>query len=156
VRDLWDHSTAGPRRGGMSVTVAPDGASFLRLSTTGRFRIPPIIVADSYRVALRTKSGSARKLSRAISVRNAGSDELPAWKIAPGLPAWLAVTVDTHGKVQTLTNTISAVGLAEGSYHAVVRADNVEPVSGMPMSALYYDVDVEVTAPSVKTRPPSR
>jgi len=25
------------------------------------------------------------------------------------------------------------------------RADNTEPVSGKPMSALYYDVDLEVT-----------
>ena len=24
------------------------------------------------------------------------------------------------------------------------RADNVEPISGKPMSALYYDVDLEV------------
>jgi hypothetical protein len=140
----------------MFVTVAPDGASFLRLSKTGRFRIPPIVVADSYRIVLQAERGSAGKISGAISVRNAGSDELPTWKIAPGLPAWLAVTVARHGKVQTLTNTVSTVGLAEGSYHAIVRADNVEPVSGMPMSALYYDVDVEVTAPSVKTRPPGR
>jgi hypothetical protein len=34
--------------------------------------------------------------------------------------------------------------LKKGSYHALVRADNVEPVSGKPMSALYYDVDLEV------------
>ena len=59
---------------------------------------------------------------------------------APGLPSWLSVTVTKHGKSQTLTNTVSTAGLAKGSYHAVVRADNTEPVSRQPMSALYYDV----------------
>ncbi len=49
------------------------------------------------------------------------------------------------GKSQTFTNTVSTAGLKPGLYHAVVRADNVEPVSGRPMSALYYDVDLEVT-----------
>jgi len=49
------------------------------------------------------------------------------------------------GKVQTLTNTVSTTGLARGSCHAVVRADNIKPVSGKPMSALYYDADFEVT-----------
>jgi hypothetical protein len=34
--------------------------------------------------------------------------------------------------------------LKKGLYHAVVRADNTEPVSGQPMSALCYDVDLEV------------
>jgi hypothetical protein len=34
--------------------------------------------------------------------------------------------------------------LKKGAYHALVRADNVEPISGKPMSALYYDVDLEV------------
>ena len=34
--------------------------------------------------------------------------------------------------------------MKKGSYHAIVRADNVEPVSGRPMSALYYDVDLMV------------
>jgi len=44
----------------------------------------------------------------------------------------------------TLANTISTAGLAKGLYHAVVRADDIEPASGLPMSALYYDVDLEV------------
>ena len=62
----------------------------------------------------------------------------------PGLPSWLSVAVTKHGKSQTLSNTVSTAGLAKGLYHAVVRADNIEPVSGQPMSALYYDVDLEV------------
>ena len=44
------------------------------------------------------------------------------------------------------TNTVSTAGLKKGLYHAVVRADNIEPVSGKPMSSLYYDVDLEVPA----------
>jgi len=55
------------------------------------------------------------------------------------------VTVMRKGKSQTFTNTISTAGLKKGLYHAVVRADNTEPVSGRPMSTLYYDVDLEVT-----------
>ncbi len=47
-------------------------------------------------------------------------------------------------KSQTFTNTVSTAGLKQGFYHTVVRADNTEPVSGKPMSALYYDVDLEV------------
>jgi hypothetical protein len=39
---------------------------------------------------------------------------------------------------------VSTVGLTKGRYHAIVRADNREPLSGLPMSALYYDVDLEV------------
>jgi hypothetical protein len=40
---------------------------------------------------------------------------------------------------------VKTAGLKKGAYHAIVRADNVEPVSGRPMSAFYYDVDLEVT-----------
>ena len=40
---------------------------------------------------------------------------------------------------------VSTAALKKGLYHALVRADNTEPVSGKPMSALYYDVDLEVT-----------
>jgi len=61
-----------------------------------------------------------------------------------GLPPWLSVTVLKSGKSQTFTNTVSTAGLKKGLYHAVVRADNTEPVSGKPMSALYYDVDLEI------------
>jgi hypothetical protein len=39
---------------------------------------------------------------------------------------------------------IPTSGLKKGLYHAVVRLDNAEPVSGKPMSAVYYDIDLEV------------
>jgi hypothetical protein len=52
--------------------------------------------------------------------------------------------VTGSGKSQTFVNTASTAGLKKGRYHALVRADNVEPVSGRPMSAFYYDVDLEV------------
>jgi len=145
VRNLWTHETAGPLAEGVTVSVAPDDVALLRVSTKGDFPLPPIIVADSYLVALRTTDKAPQKLSGEITITNKGSAELPLWKVGEGLPAWLSVTVAKNGKSQTFANTISTAGLKKGLYHAVVRADNTEPVSGKPMSALYYDVDLEVT-----------
>jgi len=145
VRNLWTHQTTGPHAGGVSVTVAPNDVALLRISNTNAFRLPPIIVADSYLVSLRAAGPAAQELIGAVTVKTNGSDELPLWKVRPGLPPWLSVAVTRNGKSQTLTNTVSTAGLREGLYHAIVRADNVEPVSGKPMSALYYDVDLEVT-----------
>ena len=145
VRNLWTHQTAGPHRGGISVRVAPNDVALLRISKTTAFPVPPIIVADSYLVSLHAAGPAAQKLTGAITVKTNGSDELPLWKVRPGLPSWLSVAVTRNGKSQTLTNTVSTAGVKKGLYHAVVRADNIEPLSGKPMSALYYDVDLEVT-----------
>jgi alpha-galactosidase len=145
VRNLWTHQASGPRRGGISIRVAPNDVALLRASKTNSFPVPPIIVADSYLVSLRAPGLTAQKLTGAITVKTNGSDELPLWKVRPGLPSWLSVAVRKTGKSQTLTSTASTAGLKNGLYHAVVRADNIEPVSGKPMSALYYDVDLEVT-----------
>jgi hypothetical protein len=145
VRDLWRHQTTGPHGGGISVTVPPDDVALLRVSKTDAFALPPIIVADTYLVSLRAAGSTAQTLTGAITVKTNGSDELPLWKVRPGMPSWLSVAVTRAGKSQTLTNTISTAGLKKGLYHALVRADNVEPVSGRPMSALYYDVDLEIT-----------
>jgi len=144
VRNLWTHETSGPHTKGISVTVRPDDVALLRISGTDAFPLPPIIVADSYLVSLRAAGPAAQTLSGAITIRNRGSAELPLWKVREGLPDWLSVTVAKNGKSQTLTNTISTAGLKKGLYHAIVRADNREPVSGRPMSSLYYDVDLEV------------
>ena len=57
------------------------------------------------------------------------------------------VSVTRNGKGQTFTNRVSTAGLKNGLYHALVRADNIEPLSRRPMSALYYDVDLEIRAP---------
>jgi alpha-galactosidase len=145
VRNLWRHQTTGPHRGGISVRVAPNDVALLRISRTNAFPVPPIIVADSYLVSFRTAGPAAHKLTRAITVKTNGSDELPLWKVRPGLPSWLSVAVTRNGMTQTLTNTVSTGGLKKGLYHALVRADNIEPVSGRPMSSLYYDVDLEIT-----------
>jgi hypothetical protein len=107
--------------------------------------VPPIIVADSYLVSLRAAGPAAHKLTGTVTVKTIGSDALPLWKVRPGLPSWLSVAVTRNRKSQTLTNTVSTAGLKKGFYHALVRADNIEPVSGRPMSALYYDVDLEIT-----------
>jgi hypothetical protein len=144
VRNLWTHQTTGPHTGGISVTVAPNDVALLRISKTNVFPVPPIIVADSYLVSLRA-AGPAQKLTAAVTVRTNGSDTLPLWKVRPGLPSWLSVAVTRNGKRQTLTNTVSTAGLKKGLYHALVRADNIEPVSGRPMSSFYYDVDLEIT-----------
>jgi hypothetical protein len=144
VRNLWTHQTSGPHRGGISARVAPNDVALLRASKTNSFPVPPIIVADSYLVSLRAAGMTAQKLTGAITVKTSGSDELPLWKVRPGLPSWLSVAVRKTGKSQTLTSTASTAGLKNGLYHAVVRADNIEPVSGKPISVLYYDVDLEV------------
>jgi alpha-galactosidase len=146
VRNLWTHQTIGPHRGGSFVTVAPNDVALLRISKTNAFPVPPIIVADSYLVSLRAAGPASRKLTGAVIVKTHGSDELPLWKVRPDLPSWLSVTVTGNGKSQTLTNTLSTAGLKKGLYHALVRADNIEPISGKPMSSLYYDVDLEVTS----------
>ncbi len=76
---------------------------------------------------------------------NKGSSDLPPWRVAPkSLPPWLKIEVTGGGKTWSFVNTVSTAGLRKGAYHALVRADNVEPVSGRPMTALYYDVDLEV------------
>lgn len=144
VRNLWTHETTGPHANGISVTVAPDDVALLRISKINAFPLPPIIVADSYLVSLRVTDSIAQTLSAAITIKNKGSDDLPLWKVQKSLPGWLSVTVTKNGKNQTLTNKISTAGLKKGLYHAIVRADNTEPVSGKPMSTIYYDVDLEV------------
>jgi alpha-galactosidase len=144
VRNLWTHQTTGQERGGITVTVPPRDVALLRVSETKAFPLPPVIVADTYWLSFRAPAAAPQKLTKEINVRTNG-DELPLWKVHAGLPAWLSVAVSMSGKTQVFANTVSAAGLAAGAYHAAVRADNVEPLSGLPMSALYYDVDLEVT-----------
>jgi hypothetical protein len=144
IRNLWTHETTGPHTGSISVTVAPVDVAFLRISKTNAFSLPPIIVVDTYLISLRSTGSEAQTLTAAVTLRNRGSDELPLWRVRGGLPAWLSVTVSKNGRSQILTNTVSTAGLKKGLYHAIVRADNTEPVSGKPMSSLYYDVDLEV------------
>jgi alpha-galactosidase len=144
VRDLWMHQTTGPQSGGTTVTVAPNDAALLRVAKSSAFPAPPIIVADSYWLSFRASGAGPQKLSRTIMVKTTGTDDLALWKMHAGLPSWLIVEVTKHGKTQTFANTISTAGLAKGAYHAQVRADNIEPRSGLPLSTLYYDVDLEV------------
>jgi hypothetical protein len=126
------------------VSVPASDVAFLRISKSNTFPLPPVIVADSYLLSFHAPSPSAHKLKGTVTVKTTGSDDLPLWKVHSGLPSWLAVSVTKHGKSQTFSNAVSTAGLANGVYHAVVRADNVEPLSGLPMSALYYDIDLEV------------
>jgi alpha-galactosidase len=145
VRNLWTHETIGPQAGGVSVTVGPDDAAFLRISKTNEFPVPPILVADTYLISLRAAGPRPEKLTGTVTVTNKGSSDLPPWRVDPkSLPPWLSVAVTGSGKSQTFVNTVSTAGLKKGPTHALVRADNVEPISGKPMSALYYDVDLEV------------
>lgn len=145
VRDLWNHTTSGPHAGGFKVSVGPADVAFLRLSRTPDFPIPPILVADTYLVSLRSTTSRPEKLSGTVTVVNKGSSDLPAWRVDPqSLPSWLAVEVTGGGRAQAFVNKVETAGLKKGAYHALVRADNIEPVSGRPMTALYYDVDLEV------------
>jgi alpha-galactosidase len=144
VRDLWTHQTMGKHRGGLTVNVPAGDVALLRISKSRAFPVPPVIVADTYWLSFHAAGPAPQTLKGAITVKITGSDELPLWKVRAGLPSWLTVAVTKHGKSQTLANTVSTAGLAKGPYHVVVRADNIEPVSRRPMSALYYDVDLEV------------
>ena len=145
VRNLWTHETTGPHAGGVDVTVGGSDVAFLRISKTKDFPIPPILVADTYLVSLRAAGSRPEKLTGTVTITNKGSSDLPPWRVDPkSLPPWLSVAVTGGGKDQTFVNTVATAGLKKGAYHALVRADNVEPVSGKPMSALYYDVDLEV------------
>lgn len=145
VRNLWTHETSGPLAGGVTVSVGPDDVGFLRISKTCDFPIPPILVADNYLLSFRAAGSRPEKFTGTVMVTNKGSSNLPPWRVDPkSLPPWLSVAVTGSGKSQTIVNTVLTAGLKKGSYHALVRADNVEPVSGKPMSALYYDVDLEV------------
>jgi len=147
VRDLWQHATskgsAGPD-GTFSVTVGPQDVRFLRVSRSSEFQLPPVIVADTYLLSFEAPESSPQTLAKTLTLKNKGTSDLPPWKVRPGLPSWLTVTVAKNGRTQTVANRVSTAGLRKGLYHAVVRLDNVEPVSGRPMSAAYYDVDLDV------------
>jgi alpha-galactosidase len=147
VRDLWRHTTEeraiGPD-GTISFQVEPNDVQFLRISKSKDFPLPPVIVADTYLISLRASGASPERLAGTINLTNKGSSELPLWKVRQDLPAWLSVSVAKNGKIQTVANTVSTSGLKKGLYHAVVRLDNTEPISGKPMSAVYYDIDLDV------------
>ena len=145
VRDLWARTTSGPHAGGFKVSAGPDDVAFLRLSKNNDFPVPPIIVADTYLVSLRSTAARPEVLTGAVTVANKGTSDLAPWRVdLRSLPPWLRVEVAGSGRTQTFLNTVSTAGLKKGAYHAQVRADNIEPVTGRPLSALYYDVDLEV------------
>jgi alpha-galactosidase len=148
VRDLWQHVTSDAALsddGSLSVAVGPNDVRFLRISKSTDFPLPPIIVADTYRLSFRAAGTEPQTLTGAVTLTNKGTEELPLWKVPKkDLPAWLTVSVVKNGRTQTITNTVSTAGLKTGRTHAVVRLDNIEPRSGKPMSAVYYDVDLEV------------
>jgi len=147
VRDLWRHETsngAASPDGSFAVTVFPHDVRFLRISRSSDFPLPPIIVADTYLLSFEASGKAPQELTKALTLTNQGTSELALWTVGPGLPPWLQVTVDRNGRTETVMNRVSTAGLKKGVYHAVVRLDNVEPVSGRPMSAVYYDVDLEV------------
>jgi alpha-galactosidase len=145
VRNLWTRETSGPHAGGVNVSVGPDDVAFFRISKKNEFPIPPILVADTYLVSFRSTTARDEKLTGTVTATNKGSSDLPPWRVdQKSLPPWLAVAVTESGRSQTFVNSVSTAGLKKGSYHAIVRADNVEPISGRTMSAFYYDVDLEV------------
>jgi alpha-galactosidase len=149
VRDIWTHTTSEPALGPdgvLNVEIGPGDVRMLRLSKIQDFPLPPVIVADTYLVSLRAPGSTPLKLSGKLTLTNKGTSDLPVWKVHPGLPPWLTVTAARNGRTQTITSTASTAGLKKGLYHAVVRLDNVDPVSGRPMSAVYYDVDLDVRA----------
>ena len=159
VRDLWQHVTLNAALsddGSLSVAVGPNDVRFFRISKSKDFPLPPIIVADTYLLSFRTTGAGPQTLTGTVALTNKGSEELPLWKVRENLPAWLAVSVVKNGRTQTIANTVTTAGLKTGLTHAVVRLDNIEPLSGKPMSAVYYDVDLEVAADAERQRTPDR
>jgi len=146
VRNLWTHETTGPVTKELSFELKPGETVMLRISPTNTFPIPPIISADTYRLTFTASGTKPETLKGSLTTQTAGTDELPLWKVQKDLPPWLSVRVEKQGKRQVFENVVSTAGLKKGSYHAHVRMDNHEPRTGMPLSALYYDVDLEVTA----------
>ncbi|MDH4197582.1 MAG: glycoside hydrolase family 27 protein [Candidatus Aminicenantes bacterium] len=144
VRNLWTHETTGPLDGGVTIKAAPDDVALLRISKSGEFPLPPIVVADTYLLSFRAKGPTPETLRGTATVADKGSGDLPPWTVRGPLPKWLSVKVVKEGRNQTFINTVSTAGLKKGAYHALVRADNIEPRSGKPMTAVYYDVDLEV------------
>ncbi|MCX6879961.1 MAG: glycoside hydrolase family 27 protein [Verrucomicrobia bacterium] len=147
VRDLWRHTTSQPAispDGVIAFQVEPNDVGWFRIANQPDFPLPPVIVADTYLVSLRAGGPAPQDLTGSLVLTNHGSAELPLWKVRQDLPAWLAVTVVKTGKTQTVRNAVATAGLRKGLYHAVVRLDNTEPISGQPMSAVYYDIDLEV------------
>jgi len=144
VRNLWKHQTTGPIANGMKLIIRPNDVVMLRLSSSKDFPLPPIISADTYLISLRARSSRPEKLSASLTIHNAGTTDLPLWKVHGSLPSWLSVKITKKGRSQTVTNLINTAGLSSGYYHTMVRLDNIEPISKRPMSAFYYDVEIEV------------
>lgn len=144
VRDLWKHQTSGPINQGLTVTVPPNDVIMLRLSRSKDFPLPPIISADTYLISLRAKSSRPENLSASLIIHNAGTVRLPLWKVRGPLPSWLSVKITEKGKNQIVINQVNTAGLSQGSYHVIVRLDNIEPISKRPLSAFYYDVELEI------------
>jgi len=144
VRNVWTHVTSGPLEGGVSVNVAPDDAALLRVAKSADFPLPPILVADTYLLSFRAGAAGPKTLRGTVTITDKGSGDLPLWTVRGPLPEWLSVEVVKQARQQTFVNTVSTAGLKKGTYHALVRADNVEPRSGKPLTALYYDIDLVV------------
>ena len=146
VRNLWTHITTGPLADGITLALSAGDVAMLRISKSSTFPIPPILSADTYLLSFQAAGAAPQTLSDRLTVQTVGTDKLTVWRVRKDLPAWLSVRVAKNGKRQTFVNTVKTAGLKRGSYHALVRADNREPVSGRPLSALYYDVDLDVPA----------
>lgn len=144
VRDLWKHETVGPFKGGFTVNIMPNDVVMLRISKSNDFLLPPIISVDTYLISLKSTEAIPQMLSGKLTIYNQGSTELPLWKVHGKLPSWLSVTITKKGKNQIVTNIIRPAGLPKGLYHSLVRLDNIEPISGRPMTAIYYDIDLEI------------
>ena len=87
VRDLWTHRTTGPQRGGITVTVPPSDvalAAYLQVQRLSRCRPSSWPIRTGCLSAPRPPE--PQKLIGAITVKTTGSDELPLWKVRPGLP----------------------------------------------------------------------
>jgi alpha-galactosidase len=83
LRDLWAHSTSdriSSPDGLISVMVAAHDVKLLRASRAEDFPVPPIVVADTYRIFLKAAGDAPETLTGTITVVNKGSSDLPLWR----------------------------------------------------------------------------
>ncbi len=131
VFDFWAGTLPPPPADGPRISLSPTNLSF-------------------------TSTNGATPAAQTVTLSNTGIGDLAAVTLQ-SVPSWLAVTGNTGGNTQVLTNTVDPSGLAPGAYNATLTVSG----GGATNSANYtvtFNVGVSVNAPSglqASATPPS-